>query len=90
MVSAIVNDQVVLFDTWMELKQVQTFRVCVDLGVMVTKVYSINLKAPPSNRLVSYSGHLLCVGWGLNLFRDAVGVFYSPNRLDWKGINCHR
>ena len=34
----------------------------------------------PSDSLVSYPGHLL--GEGLPLYRETVGVFYSPSRLD--------
>ena len=38
----------------------------------------------PSNCLVSYPGHSL--GVGLPLCREAVGKFYSPNRLGNKNL----
>ena len=31
--------------------------------------------------IVKYNIQYTCSGWGLPLYRDAVGVFYSPNRL---------
>ena len=46
MISSILNDQIVLFDLQMELKQVLSFPVGVELGVIAMKDYFTFLKAP--------------------------------------------
>ena len=54
-------------------------------GVLrIPESYSIT-RASPSNCLVSYAGHPLAERGSDLICRDAVGVFYCPNRLGWGG-----
>ena len=65
--------------------QVLQFWVRVDLGVMAMKRYSASPKVPallkPHHQIVLCHIRDTCWGWFLPLYRDAVGVFYSPRRL---------
>ena len=59
-----------------------------DEGVLhIPKKFSIT-ETSPSDSLVSYAGHLL-VGVVLPLCSEAVGVFYSPSRLDNRIARVH-
>ena len=51
-------------------------------GILHIPQSSNNTGTSPSDCLVSYPGHSL--GDVLPLFRDAIGIFYSPNRLSKK------
>ena len=55
-------------------KQILPFQVTEDLGVMGMKEYSTFPKA--SEQEPHRLGHC----------RDAVGIFYNPNRLGWQEI----
>ena len=44
-------------------------------------------EASPSDCITSYLGHSFGVGRVLPLYRDAVGVFYSPSRQGLEGVD---
>ena len=77
----------VLFNPWIGPYQVLPFRARVDPGAMAIKGCSTFPKAPVSLNLtirlfsIQSKPQLVLVVGGLHVFRGAVDVFYSPNRL---------
>ena len=72
------------------VKQVLTLLARVDLGAMAIKEYSVFPKAPallePCYQIVSC--YIQGTRWAvLPLCSDAVGVFYSPSRLDHRTLD---
>ena len=81
--------QIFLFDSLIELYQVLPLRNRLDLGAMAMKVYFPFPKPPVL--LEPHHQIILCyirtiVGELLLHCRDAVGVFYNPNRLGYRTL----